>query len=121
VNRGAAEIEQKGYLSAELPPDAIAHGAPSIEINNDLLTAHINPGEQGIVFLKVLDEGTSAPLEDSVYDWGAKEYIGWSIDPATLFLYQKDLTSLTWHLKEEPRPVRVQIWFRPCNGQAGPI
>lgn len=113
------EIKTFGYTEDLLPPNSIRQGQPQIDLIDGTLTAWLNPGRQGMVFLKVFDGETDKQIEERNYNHGGKESIGWSEKPNTLFQYRQELS----HLSQVPNlsTIRIEVWFRPTDGVATPI
>ena len=108
-----------------LPPDAVRHGEPTIELfTSDDSTlfgtsynylARVNPGERGEVYLKVFEVTREQRLSAERVSVCTREAVGWSDDP------QETFTCSSWFVLYEgdgktPYLARLELWFVPANG-----
>ena len=108
-----------------LPPDAVRHGEPTIELftsgDSTLFgisynyLARVNPGERGEVYLKVFEVTREQRLSAERVSVCTREAVGWSDDP------QETFTCSSWFVLYEgdgktPYLARLELWFVPANG-----
>jgi hypothetical protein len=123
VRESEKEIEENGYASKLLPSGSVRNGKPTIEVkfnynNNDYfdytVNTWVNSGTQGYVYLKVFNLTTKKYLSEKQMGWPKKEYIGWSKNHNSLFLYNTriGIRSKTLIL---PFDAQFELWFCPSN------
>lgn len=112
-------IAKDGHAAGLMPSGAVTRGNPSVRFDNNAISAHLNPGRQGFVHLRVYDAVKNLVLDSSITDWGGKEYVGWSADRKTLFPYRKNIR-IPDELTKPGSIIRVELWFRPTDGTPGP-
>ncbi len=122
--RAEKEIEQNGYSSKLMPKGGVSRGQTDMEIMTPYpkwkwllqVTARVNPAQQGYVYLKAFDAESNDPFDEKHTSWGAKEYIGWSKDEKTLFLYNAEM-QMPRNVDKEHKKIRIEVWFRPSDGK----
>ncbi|MHC4499538.1 MAG: hypothetical protein ACYS21_10545, partial [Planctomycetota bacterium] len=123
IRESEKEIEENGYASKLLPSGSVKKGKPTIEVklnysNKDYFdyTAHawVNSGAQGYVYLKVFNLTTKEYLSEKQTGWPIKEYIGWSRNPDSLFLYNNRI-GVRGEPLALPFDARFELWFCPSD------
>jgi protocatechuate 3,4-dioxygenase beta subunit len=113
------EINEVGYASKLMPPGYVKKGNPTLELKWDRGVyrgqAWINPGQQGYVYLRVLNADTREYLSERLIGSPLKEYVGFSKDPTTLFLH-KCCLYLREDLFERSFNADFELWFHPSDG-----
>jgi FAD/FMN-containing dehydrogenase len=121
VRQAEREIEQTGFAADLMPPESVRRGEPSLEIAGEEgfpsydICAWVNPGEEGEVNLKVFSVDTGQELSEDALWQEPGEYLGWSKDPATLFLYSSHI-SVYEEDRDQPYDARFELWFHPAAG-----
>ncbi len=128
IRKAEKEIEVNGYASKLLLPESVRQGTPSFEVKQNYanvgykrfyidytVQAWINPGTQGYVYLKVFDLATAAYLSKEQTLGNIREYIGWSENPVSLFLYS-DRIGIRKQTSALPFDARFELWLHPSNG-----
>lgn len=104
-----------------LPPGSIRHGQPTVELQQSLqpgiydVWIWANPGEPGMVYLKAFEITKGTALSVDRLKQYSNEWIGWSDDPAELFLSNTTFTIYEgdWG---KPYAARFEVWFAPDRG-----
>ena len=104
-----------------LPPGAISHGSPSLDLLNGMQPGiyesriRVNPGEPGKIYLKAFEATKGTPLSDTRLKQRSNEWVGWSADLGELFLSNTDFTIYEgdWG---KPYAARFEVWFQPDSG-----
>lgn len=115
------EINQEGYARILMPENSIREGKQSIEIKEQSyngyydVSAWVNPGEQGYVYVKVYDLETGKAINPEQILQMSREYTGFSINPATLFSYNSAVRIDTSRL-EKSFNVGIGVFFHPIKG-----
>jgi hypothetical protein len=124
IRGSEAEILHKGYCRSLMDMKYVGSGEPRMEIAGDdspagySIKTFVNSGEQGFVYLKAKGKGDDKYIEDGhLMNWGAREYIGWSDDPKTLFFYGGRV-NLHPDIVKDMDTIRFELWFRPSSGAA---
>ena len=121
IRRAEQEIEEQGCALKLLRPEYVKRGEPSLVIKHNYsnenysdydVSAWVNSGEQGYVYPKVFNLAKEQYLSREEAGWPVKEYIGWSRDPNSLFLYSHRL-GIRSKEGERPYKARFEIWFHP--------
>ena len=124
IRESEKEIEENGYASKLLPPGSVKKGNPTIEVklnysDKDYFDysayAWVNSGAQGHVYLKVFNLATKKYLSEKQTGWPIKEYIGWSKNQGSLFLYNNRIGVRSETLVL-PFDARFELWFHPDDG-----
>jgi len=122
VRKAEKEIETNGYASKLILPESVREGKPSLELKQNYAnpgyidytaTAWVNPGTQGYVYLKVFNLASEEYLSNTA--WPIKEYIGWSTNPDTLFLFSNRIGIYTEKLTL-PFDARFEVCLHPSDG-----
>lgn len=131
-------VEKQGFAPELMVDTPLGHGAPRMKVEDGMqpgmyvVTAWINPGSDGRVYLRVIFEGADpavgpkgVPAEiktagqelsrDRIRP-GTIRYVGWGSDPDVLFPYQAGLTVYEggWH---DAFRARFELWLDQPNGQ----
>ncbi|MAS92850.1 MAG: hypothetical protein CMO55_06595 [Verrucomicrobiales bacterium] len=105
-----------------LDSEAMVKGAPSINLVDGFQPGiydtqiRVNPGESGTIYLKAFEVSKETPLSAGrLYD-KSNERVGWSDDPAELFLSNTNITIYEgdWG---KPYAARFELWFIPDSGE----
>ena len=80
------------------------------------LALRINPGEQGVVYLKAFEVTKGTQLSGERLKEASSERVGWSTDLAKKFLYDKEFVIYEgdWG---KPYAARIEVWFVPDSGK----
>ena len=106
-----------------LPDDSIRQGNTSLELRESfqpgLYDSEIwtNPGEPGMIYLKVFEITQETPLSVDRLKKSSNEWIGWSDNPTELFFSNTHFTIYEgdWG---KPYAARFEVWFTPDTGRA---
>ena len=101
------------------PPSGVP--SPGLELTRGfqgglyLVTAEVNPGEPGTVYLRAFEHVRNTRLSESRLTARSRATIGWSKDPSELFHYEADITIYEgdWGVYY---PGRFELWFEPASG-----
>jgi len=119
VRAAENEINEIGYASKLMPPGYVKKGRPTLELKWDRGSysgqAWVNPGQQGYVYLRVLNADTREYLSERLIGSPQKEYVGFSKDPATLFLHKCRFYIRASQL-EQSFNAAFELWFHPEDG-----
>lgn len=124
IRKAEKEIEENGYVSKLVLPESVKRGKPSLEVKENYanpgyidytVSAWVNPGVQGYVYVKVFNLATKQYLSEEQMGWSTREYVGWSKNPNTLFLYSNRIGIRTSTL-DLPLDARFELWLHPSDG-----
>ena len=119
VRAAEDEINETGYASRLMSPGYVKKGKPTLELKWDRSAysgqAWVNPGQQGYVYLRVLNVDTREYLPQKLIGSPLKEYIGFSKDPTTLFLH-KCRFYIRADQFEQSFNAAFELWFHPDDG-----
>jgi len=104
-----------------LPAGSIRQGAPTLELRESFqpgiydVWVWANPGEPGMIYLKAFEITKGTALSADRLKVRSNEWIGWSDDPADLFLSNTHFTIYEgdWG---KPYAARFEVWFVPDGG-----
>jgi hypothetical protein len=110
------------FQSNLLPSGAMKRGKPTFELFNSLQPGiydseiWINPGEPGMIYLKVYEVTGEQPLSANRLKERSNEWVGWSDDDVQLFLSNTQFTIYEgdWG---NPYAARSEVWFVPDSGR----
>jgi hypothetical protein len=115
------DLQDDANVNGLLPMGSLKKGkASTLEIEDGVqkgiyeATGYVNPGKQGMIYLKVYDEATGKRL--SKKETSEKvEYPGWSGDPGEKYYYRFGffIGEGGW---SKPYPARFELWFKPQDG-----
>jgi hypothetical protein len=105
-----------------LPVGSVKRGSPSLDLRKSfqpgIYNSEIwaNPGESGRLYLRAFEVTRGTPLSAGRLKEYSNEWIGWSDDPAELFLSNTHFTIYEgdWG---KPYAARFEVWFVPDSGQ----
>lgn len=111
---------ERGEPPAAPPSDADG-GSPAFELTRGfqgglyLVTAEVNPGEPGTVYLQAFEVTRNTRLSEGRLGQRSRATVGWSKDPAERFHYEADITIYEgdWGVYY---PARFELWFTPASG-----
>jgi hypothetical protein len=114
------EVKRRGFASVLMPKDGVIQGEPTLTISDSFqggifdVSARVNPGQPGTVFLKAFRSDTGEQLSEGRLKPKSQEYIGWSGDSNDLFLYNAHVTIYEgdW---DTPYSARFELWIQPVN------
>lgn len=118
VRAGEAELREKGFIAALMPEDGVRHGKASLSVApvSNVQTRYegwFNPGEAGMVFLRVFSAETGEAWSPAMVRADSVEDVGWSSDPGTLFRFSGGVTIReikgSWDSRHR---ARFEAWFR---------
>ncbi|MHC4982855.1 MAG: hypothetical protein ACYTF6_06765 [Planctomycetota bacterium] len=120
LRKAEEEIRESGYAAAVMPEGGVSKGQAGMEVADSIqpgiydVSAWVNPGAEGEVFLKVFDAGTGQRLSEDRITGRSKERIGWSKDPGVLFLYNANITVYEgdW---DHSYDARFELWFKDAE------
>ena len=124
VRKAEKEIEQNGYAAKLVPAGTFRRGRPSLEVKQNYanpnyfdynVRAFVNPGAQGYVYVKVFNLVTKKYLSEEQMGWSTREYLGWSKNPNTLFLYS-DRIGISTSTLDLPLDAGFELWLHPSDG-----
>jgi hypothetical protein len=124
VRKAEKEIEQNGYATKLVPAGTFRRGRPSLEVKQNYanpnyfdynVRACVNPGAQGYVYVKVFNLVTKKYLSEEQMGWSTREYLGWSKNPNTLFLYS-DRIGISTSTLDLPLDARFELWLHSSDG-----
>jgi len=107
-----------------VPAGTVRKGRPSLEVKQNYanpnyfdynVRAWVNPGAQGYVYVKVFNLRTKQYLSEKQMGWSTREYVGWSKNPNTLFLYS-DRIGIRTSTLDLPLDARFELWLHPSDG-----
>ena len=117
IKAAEAEIKKVGYAAKLMPAGVVTKGKPSIEIRDGSqggiydVFAWVNPGADGMVYLKVFDVKTNDRLSGPRIKQNSNEGIGWSGSKDELFGYNAQVTVYEgdW---DHSYDARFELWFK---------
>jgi hypothetical protein len=120
-----SELDEKNSLSI-LPPGSIRKPSQQTVLiqpseggspGDYTISGHINPGEEGFIYLKVLVKSRGSEMV-SLPEMPNAEYTGWSKDPNEKFNFC--LGALLVATEKDGSKVlsEFQLWFHPSNGSS---
>jgi len=124
TRKAEKEIEQTGYAAKLVPAGTVRKGRPSLEVKQNYanpnyfdynVLAWVNPGAQGYVYVKVSNLATKQYLSEEQMGWSTREYVGWSKNPNTLFLYS-DRIGIRTSTLDLPLDAKFELWLHPSDG-----
>lgn len=114
------EVKQRGFAPSLMPKDGVIQGKPVLTISDSFqggifdVTARVNPGQPGTVYLKAFRSDTGEQLSKDRLKSNSQEYVGWSEDSNDLFLYNAHVTIYEgdW---DTPHRARFELWLQPVD------
>ena len=111
----------RGFDLSLMPLESMKRDAPEIYVASESgnanyhVYAYANPGEAGRTYLKVFEATENNRLSEERIGRSSVEYMGWSDDPAEVFLYHSLITVFEGdnHIYY---PARFELWFAPASG-----
>lgn len=112
----------RGFDPGLMPTESVNRRDPMLELVQGLsgggiyeVYGYANPGEQGVVYLKVFEATKNTPLSERRILEKSTEHIGWSDDPDEVFFYNSEVTVYEgdWGVYY---PARFEFWFAPASG-----
>lgn len=119
--RPLASAPQWPTIQTMLPNGGMRHGEPGLilrqSIQPGIYESEIwaNPGQPGMIYLKAFEVTRNQRLTEDQLKERSNEWIGWSDDPAQLFLSNTNFTIYEgdWG---KPYAARFEVWFVPDSG-----
>jgi hypothetical protein len=120
--RSLAEVPESSTIRRLLPSGAMKRGKPTLELFNSLQPGiydseiWVNPGEPGMIYLKVYEVTGEQRLSANRLKERSNEWVGWSEDDFQLFLSNTQFTIYEgdWG---NPYAARFEVWFVPDSGR----
>ena len=116
------EILSRGYAEKLMPPGAIQHGEPTLEVRNGFETGMydidgwVNPGKPGYVYVKIFNTETGVRLSEENVTAGSNELTGWAAVCGALFYYEASNVLLLERAGGPSYTARFELWFDPDDG-----